>query len=63
MSHFDKFITVGNEKADELAKEGAMLDEGVMAEARAETKQQEREDVYACSIAVCGQFPLPSIEQ
>ena len=26
MSLFDKFITEGNEKADELAKEGAMLD-------------------------------------
>ena len=28
MSHFEKFVTEGNEKADELAKEGAMLDEG-----------------------------------
>ena len=34
MSHFEKFVTEGNEKADELAKEGAMLDEGFMAEAR-----------------------------
>ena len=34
-------------KADELAKAGAMLDEGFMAEARAKTMQQEREDVYA----------------
>ena len=37
----------GNEKADELAKAGAMLDEGFMAEVRAKTVQQEREDVYA----------------
>ena len=28
MSQFEKFVTEGNEKADELAKEGAMLDEG-----------------------------------
>ena len=35
------------EKADELAKEGAMLDEGFVAEARAETVQQERDEVYA----------------
>ena len=46
MSHFGRFVTEGNEKADELAK-GAILDEGFMAEARAKTMQQEREDVYA----------------
>ena len=39
MSHFEKFVTEGNEKAGELAKEGAMLDEGFMAEARAKTMQ------------------------
>ena len=27
MSHFERFATDGNEKADVLAKEGAMLDE------------------------------------
>ena len=47
MSLFEKFVTEGNEKADELAKAGAMLEEGFMAEARAETMQQEREEVYA----------------
>ena len=47
MSQFEKFVAEGNEKADELAKEGAMLDEGFMEEARAETMQQEREEVYA----------------
>ena len=47
MSHFEKFDTDGNENADESAKAGAMLDEGFMAEARAETVQQEREKVYA----------------
>ena len=47
MSQFEKFVNEGNEKADALAKEGAMLDEGFMAEAKAETMQQEREEVYA----------------
>ena len=47
MSHFEKFVTVGNVKADELAKAGAMLDEGFMAQTRAKTVQQEREEVYA----------------
>ena len=31
MSHFEMFVTEGNEKADELAK-GALLDEGFMEE-------------------------------
>ena len=43
---FQKFITEGNEKA-ELAKGGALLDTGFMAEARPETMQQEREELYA----------------
>ena len=47
MSQFEKCVTEGNEKADELAKARAMLDEGFMAEARAKTMQQEREEVYA----------------
>ena len=42
MSHFEKFVTEGNEKADELAKEGAMWDSGFLAQARASTIQQER---------------------
>ena len=52
MSHFEKFVTEGNEKADELAKAGAMLDEGYMAEARAETIRQERERrcMWPCSM-------------
>ena len=36
------FVTQTNEKADELAKAGTMLDEGFMAEVRAKTVQQER---------------------
>ena len=31
MSQFEKFVTEGIEKADDLAKVGAMLDEGLMA--------------------------------
>ena len=37
MAQFERFVTEGNEKADELAKAGAMLDEGFMAELRADT--------------------------
>ena len=33
-------------RRDELARAGAMLDEGFMAEARATTMHQEREEVY-----------------
>ena len=49
MTKIERFVTEGNEKADELAKAGAMLDEGFMAEARADTMKQEREreEVYA----------------
>ena len=43
MSPFEKYVTDGNEKADELAKEGATRDEGFMARTRAKTVQQERE--------------------
>ena len=35
MTQIEKFVTEGNEKADELAEAGAMLDEGFMAGARA----------------------------
>ena len=46
MSHFEKFVTDGKEKADEWAKTGATLDEGFIAQTRANTVQQEREEVY-----------------
>ena len=42
MSHFEKFVTEGNEKADELANVGRMMGECFMAEVRAKTDQQER---------------------
>ena len=41
------FVIEGNKKADELAKAVAMLDEGFIAKASAETMQQEREEIYA----------------
>ena len=46
MTQFERFVAEDNEKADELAKAGAMMDEGFMAEARAETVKQERAEVY-----------------
>ena len=53
MSHFEKFVTEDNEKADDLARAGAMLDEGFTAEAGAETMQQD-----VRSFAVCSYFSL-----
>ena len=45
MTQLERFVTEGNEKADELAKAGGMLDEGFLAEATAETMKQKREEV------------------
>ena len=42
-----KSTTEGTEKADELAKEGAMLDGGVMTQTRASAVQQKSEEVSA----------------
>ena len=44
---FEKFVTEGIEKVEELAKEGAMVDGGLMAQVRAFSVQQERDEVYA----------------
>ena len=44
MSQFEKSVVEGNEKADVLGNTAAMLDEGFMAETRAKTVQQEREE-------------------
>ena len=43
MSLFEKCVTAGHEKADELAKDGARMDTGGMAQIRASTVQQRRE--------------------
>ena len=47
MTKIERFAIEANEKADELAKAGAMLDEFFMAGARAETMKKETEEVYA----------------
>ena len=56
MTKIGRFVTEGNEKADELEKAGAMLDEGFMAEVRAVAIKQERGSVR--SLATCSQLPL-----
>ena len=58
MTQFERFVTEGNEKADELAKQGALLDEGFMAEARAQTMKQEREEVH---MLLCSMRPVPTV--
>ena len=45
MSQFGKFVAEGNEKADELAKAVAMLDEGCMARESKDSAARERERV------------------
>ena len=47
MSFFEQFVTEGNEKADELATNEVIMDGGDMAQIRASTGQQNREEVYA----------------
>ena len=56
MSQFENFVTEGNETADKLAKAGAMLDKGFMAEARAKTVQQAREREKKC-MQLCNMRP------
>ena len=46
MTQFERFVADGNQKAGELAEAGAMMDEGFVAEAIAETMKKEREEVY-----------------
>ena len=57
VSRFEKFVAQGNQKVNELAKAGAMLDEGFMAQARAKNGPAgKRRSV--CSPAVRSQLPL-----
>ena len=52
VSHFEKLVTDGNEKADERAKAGAMRDEGFMTKVRAKNGPAgKRRSV--CSPALC----------
>ena len=39
-------VQVRIEKENELAKDGAVLDDGFMAEVRSKTVEQEREELY-----------------
>ena len=56
MTNIERFVTEGSAKADALAKAGATLDEGFVAEVRAVTMKQERG--RGCSLAMCSQLPL-----
>ena len=53
-SLFEK-LTEGNEKADELAKDGAKMDGGGMTQITASTVQQRKEKVYA-ALQYAGSF-------
>ena len=47
MSLFERSVTEGNERMDELVKDGAMLHGGDMAQIRASTAPQRRQEVHA----------------
>ena len=47
MSLFERFVSERNEKADELAKDEAMLDRSEMSQIRASTVELRREEVFA----------------
>ena len=46
MSLSERFLAEGNERADQMAKDGAMLDGGEMAQRRASTVELRREEVH-----------------
>ena len=56
MTQFEKFVADGKEKADEVAKAGAMFDEGVIHGAGKSKKkvQQEREEMYTALQCAAG---------
>ena len=58
MSNLKSLSLMATRRRDELATEGAMLDEGFMAETRAKTVQQERERRGICSLAVRSKLSL-----
>ena len=47
MTQLERVVIEGNEKADEQAKAGAMLDDGFTADVRTDAIKQGREEVYA----------------
>ena len=58
MSQFEKFVTEGNEKADDFAKAGAMLDEGIHGGSKSKDNAAGKRGGVR-SFAVFGQLPLP----
>ena len=48
MTQLEMFVTEGNENADDLAKTGAMLDEGFMVEEQCSRKK--RRCIWLCSM-------------
>ena len=52
MSQFERFVTEGNKKADELAKAGAMLDEGFLWQKQWQKpcSRTERRCTQRCSV-------------
>ena len=53
MPHFEKFVTEGNEKADELAKVRARISGGSKSKDNAARKRRG-----VCSFAICSQLSL-----
>ena len=54
---FEKFVTEGNEKADESAKDGAMMDGAVMARIGAQHSPAGKRGGLCC-VAPCSQLSL-----
>ena len=54
MSQFEKFVAEGNEKADELVKAGAMLDEGFMADSAARERRSARRLAVRSQLSLLG---------
>ena len=57
MTHFEKFVTDGNEKADELAGKGAMLGEGLFGADKSKNGSAGASGGVR-SLAVCSQLSL-----
>ena len=55
MLFFDRFVAEGNERVDELAKDGAMLDGGGMAQSQHSSAEKRR---GLRGFAVCSQLSL-----
>ena len=58
MSQFERFVTTDDEKADELATAGANTGRRVYGRSKSIICATGKRG-GVCSIAVCGQLPLP----